>query len=296
MTTPSKSSDLHDCARDLAGEGAFVFPCRPGAKVPATKNGLKDATTNVAQVDKWWTKNPDYNVAVSCGPTELVVIDLDQGPTAVETVDGHPEVVWHDPDGFGSWARLLDAGPHPWPTTMEVGTPRGGLHLIFLTPDGVHIRNSAGKLGNGIDVRAEGGYVLVPPSVTEHGTYTTQSDSVAPADLPGWLVDLLTVQPAPARPDLATRLDAPAGSYGQAALERELGRVAIAPIGQRNDTVNRAAYNLGQLIAAGALQLEETADALLLAATRAGISEEEAEATIKSGLRAGLRSPRRRVS
>ena len=114
---------------------------------------------------------------------------------SVEMVNGSLEVVCHDPDGFGSWLRLLVAGPHDWPTTREVGTPRGGLHLVFLSPAGVHIRNSAGKLGNGIDVRGEGGYVLVPPSMSEHGAYTAQND-LAPTVLPSWLVDLLHILPS----------------------------------------------------------------------------------------------------
>jgi hypothetical protein len=76
-------------------------------------------------------------------------------------------------------------------------------------------------------------------------------------------------------------------------LEAECGRLALAPEGQRNHTLNAAAFALGQLVAASVLDVTEVVDALLTAARRCGLSEMEARRTIASGLRSGARSPRR---
>lgn len=94
----------------------------------------------------------------------------------------------------------------------------------------------------------------------------------------------------PRRPSPVTTLMA--DGYARAALERETDAVATAPEGTRNDTLNRAAFNLGTLVAAGALEPSAAADALAQAAEAAGLPTEEAERTIANGLRAGEQHPR----
>jgi hypothetical protein len=79
--------------------------------------------------------------------------------------------------------------------------------------------------------------------------------------------------------------------YGRAALEREAGRVVLAPVGARNDTLDRAAYAIGRLVAGGEVDVEEAASALLVAAERAGLARRQAERTLASGLRAGFAAP-----
>ena len=76
------------------------------------------------------------------------------------------------------------------------------------------------------------------------------------------------------------------------ALDDELSSVALAAVGTRNTTLNRAAFRLGQLAGAGLGSGEEIADALLHAALGAGLCEAEARATIAFGLRAGHAHPR----
>jgi hypothetical protein len=82
------------------------------------------------------------------------------------------------------------------------------------------------------------------------------------------------------------------GSYGRAALALERAAVAAAPPGRRNATLNRAAFNLGQLIAAGQLDADQARAVLLAAALEAGNPEAKARATIESGLRGGAAKPR----
>jgi len=87
--------------------------------------------------------------------------------------------------------------------------------------------------------------------------------------------------------------DRDGSAYGLAALDREVAAVAGASEGTRNETLNRAAFSLGQLVASGALKEGAVFDALICAATSAGLDASEARATIRSGLRAGSSTPRR---
>src|SRR5581483_10430482 len=144
----------------------------------------------------------------------------------------------------------------------------------------------------GADWRGQGGYVVLPPSVHVTGNryaFVRHADG-----------ELLSVPPAllnalaPAAPVRTTLPPAVArrGGYGPAALAREVEQVAAASQGQRNHALNRAAFNLGQLIAAGHLTEAEVTAALTDAAARAGLGATEAARTIASGLAAGARHPR----
>ena len=105
----------------------------------------------------------------------VIVVDLD-GPEAAE---------WFAAKG-------------PWPYTFTVRTPRGW-HLYFQHP-GFPVRNSAGDLAKGVDVRGDGGFVAAPGSPHRSGaTYTVAAD-VAPVAAPGWLLEWLSTRPAPTPP------------------------------------------------------------------------------------------------
>jgi hypothetical protein len=128
--------------------GWQLLPCQPLAKRPITARGFRDATDDPARVAAWRRRWPDANWAVATGAVSgVIVIDIDAhhgGPRALAALE----------------ARLgpLPAGP-------RVRTPHGGSHYFFAYPaDGRPIPCSAGRLGPGVDVRGDGGYVLVPPS------------------------------------------------------------------------------------------------------------------------------------
>jgi hypothetical protein len=123
-----------------------VFPCKPGRKEPLTPNGFKDATTDPARIRAWWSRWPDANIAMPTGKRSgWVVVDVD------------PE---HG--GYDSLAALHEEG-YELPLTATIKTGGGGVHHYLRCPAGEEIRNSAGKLGPGLDIRGEGGYVIVPP-------------------------------------------------------------------------------------------------------------------------------------
>jgi len=252
-----------------------VFPCRPD-KAPATPHGFKDATTDLTQVRDWWERHPDHLVAV---PTaELVVLDLDVDP---------------DRCTWSWWQTLAEA--HRWPidANLVVATPSGGVHVYFAAPSDVRVRCSAGRLAPHVDVRAAGGYIIAPGTTLPDGRrYEVINLPEQLPEPPGWLIDLLTDPPA-TRPATRPVRRREGSRYGLAALEAEVGRVATAPIGQRNDTLVRAAFRVGQLAAGGELDPVYAARQLAVAAQRAGLDQTEIGATIRSGLLAGRHHPRR---
>jgi hypothetical protein len=211
-------------------------------------------------------------------------------------------------------AALAEQAGNTVPDTYAVATASGGRHLYFAAPGGVHLRNSAGHLGPMIDVRGEGGYVVAagsrlhprtdpdPSSEPSARSYRLLHDR-PPADLPDWLTAAIAADrhpddnPAAERPEIQSSRygdhhDSRSEGYGAAALRGEVGRVRSAPVGERNHTLNAAAYSLGQLIVAGALHQDRVVEALTAAAESAGLETAEITATIESGLTAGARRPR----
>jgi hypothetical protein len=179
-------SEILEAAVRHATRGRPVFPCHPRGKTPCTPHGFKDATVDVPRIEAWFTKDwPNGNLAVCTGRiAALVVVD----------VDGE--------EGSAS-LRRLEQEHAPLPRTASVVTPSGGEHFYFRHP-GPEIRNSAGRLGPGLDVRGDGGYVLVPPSVGSNGRRYEPDERSPAADLPAWLLNRLVSRhsagsrPAPA--------------------------------------------------------------------------------------------------
>ena len=175
--------------------------------------------------------------------------------------------------------------------TRAIRTGGGGWHFYFEHP-GTFVRNDTGRrLGPGIDVRGDGGYVLAPPSVhASGGRYELAQGARVPAPLPGWLLERLTKEPE--------RRVAPPPSepvpdrWAAAALDGEVERLMAAKQGCRNDTLNRIAFRLGQIVAAGGLEETRVEQTLVHGAVAIGLGEREATITVRSGLRAGEQVPR----
>lgn len=175
MSFPKGSLGAAACY--YAAMGWAVFPLVPREKIPLLSkakggNGLKDASADLNVVTAWWTKYPDANIGLTTGGASgLVVVDV---------------------DGADGEAALALYGMLP--ETVESHTGKGR-HLLFTgAPD---IRNSAGKLGPQLDVRAEGGYIVAPPSVHPNGgTYRWANGKhpgkLAPAALPESIAKRIT--------------------------------------------------------------------------------------------------------
>lgn len=137
------SAPILTAALKLAHAGKPVFPCKRN-KMPFTTHGFKDATTDTEQIKSWWQKWPDALLAMPTGDASgLLVLDVDL------------------PHGPASLAAL-EAQHGPLQVTLEASTRSGGRHIYFQHVPGIGC--STGKLGPGLDIRADGGYVIVPPS------------------------------------------------------------------------------------------------------------------------------------
>jgi Bifunctional DNA primase/polymerase, N-terminal len=176
----------------------------------------------------------------------------------------------------------------------------GGWHLLY-APAG--LGNRVGLLA-GVDWRGHGGVIVAPPSVHASGRAYRWVRPLS-AELPAVPEELWArLAPPPAQrttgppPPPAAVAGGRAERYARAVLDREAAAVRAAPAGTCNHTLNRAAFNLGQLVAAGLLDAEQVRTVLLeaaMAAPATGHAERERKArqTIKSGLHAGARTPRR---
>ena len=282
---------------ELMARGFALFPLRPGTKVPAVPRDWEHAaTTSPLRLRQLTSAGPRANHGIACGPSDLVVLDLDVAKGEEEAADGATD----------GWRVLLDlAAAHDGelPRTFTVQTPSGGRHLYFRPPvEGPAPRNTVRRLGPLIDTRGAGGYVVAPGSRVDGAEYRVIEDApIVP--LPDWISALL--RPIEDRPvagepfSLATALGPVraelGGAYARTALEREAARVAAARVGTRNDTLNRAAYNLGTLVGSGLLPRSEVEAELTRAAQAAGLEAREIGSTLRSGLTAGIARPRRLI-
>jgi len=268
-------------ALEYAALGWPVLPIVPRGKIPLTAHGLKDATTSTATIESWWEQWPDANIAVRTD--DHVVIDCDG------FAGKHTFGLFIGSVGFAS-------SPYAW-------TGGGGLHVWYSRGD-TQIRNRAGWLEH-VDIRSEGGYVIVPPSVHANGRdyyweYSPAEKPVPP--LPELLRDALTscsdsavtVSNMLEKITIRTSGARTGSKYATVALDGETDKVRAAPVGQRNATLVAAAFSLGQLVAVGKLEPGQVAGALLGAATSAGLPATEAARTIASGMRGGAERPRSR--
>ncbi|MEU0030808.1 bifunctional DNA primase/polymerase [Streptomyces sp. NPDC006335] len=283
------------------------------------------ATLNQERIEQWWGRHPEFGIGVSCGPAGLVVIDIDAHPSEPPARDrilpgiriGDQVNLTGLANGYHTLAVLAALRGQPSPaedtSTLRVSTPSGGLHVWYRSTGNRRWKSSAGSspgraLAWQVDVRAHGSYIIAPGTTTQHGTYTPVGDVREPAALPQWLAQELdrtghlpapTIPaPRPVPPRAQQAVLAAGGGRGPA--ERTLAAI-LAPVeacGQVpagagfSDTLNRAAYTLGGLIAAGRLPHQEAEQALKDTATAARPGQDlRIEQIIRSGLSAGLQRP-----
>lgn len=193
------------------------------------------------------------------------------------------------------------------PICPLVKTPRGGWHLYFTKPENVTFPNWTAKHArlpfDGVDIRAAGGLVTLPPSWRpdkpdkKGGAYKwVHWQAIAPT-LPAPLVDALTPPPIPETPQ-GERCDyiGNISTYCERALTYELEAVAFSGEGGRNEQLFKSSAALASIVAAGGLPESETREALYEIAVHIGLVREDGphgvRATINSGFTAGMRQPR----
>jgi hypothetical protein len=160
-----------------------IFPLLPNEKIPATPNGFKDATTEELTICQWWKDNPAANLAMPTGDASgFLVLDIDPKN-----------------GGLDSLAKLQ--AEYEELSTLMVRTPSGGFHYYFKWQHPLTNSNKGLKqYGPGLDVRGEGGYVVIPPSVIDGKHYEWMNEEEA-VELPEWLLTLLLPPLSPPKPE-----------------------------------------------------------------------------------------------
>jgi hypothetical protein len=238
-------TSILDLALDYARRGWPVFPCNPDVSSPACKQplvprdrdetggpipktgGLYKATTDEAQISAWWRKWPDGLIGVRMGRQ-----------TGVFAIDPDAPKAPGDPDGLTAWHQLVKASGGIPPTHTHK-TPSGGLHVLFRWREDRPVGNREGRLPRGINVRGDGGYIIVPPSRLSDGRRYGVADPLDHfhfADAPDWLYDLIL---SPREPEVGPceqpveraipgeRRGEDSRRYVAAAIERECRAVAV---------------------------------------------------------------------
>lgn len=268
-------SDLLSSALDYARLGWWVIPlheptkdgcscgksdCHSIAKHPRTLRGQHDATQDEALIREWWTRWPTANIGIVGDKSGLVLIDIDPRAGGVET-----------------WARIANGTQIDAPTVATGGDPNGR-HFYFADPGG----QLPGKLGPGVDVKRRG-YVVAPPSRHASGRryeWLQQPQDEIPV-LPRW------VRPAPIVIEQTDNIKAACEKI----FDKWVTSVLNAREGDRNNSLNRAAFVLGGIVEHGKISEGQIVDALFYAARRVGLDENEARRTIASGLKSGKAKP-----
>ena len=190
-------NDHGSYAKQYASQGWAVLPihtitdglctcgrseCGSPGKHPLTPNGLTDATKDQAVISSWWKQWPNANIGVRTGQVSgIIAVDLD-----IKNSDSGG-------NGVTNWYDLEDI--HGRVDTMTARTGSGGQHWIYKLPDNVEVRNDAGtKLGAGIDIRGDGGYIVVAPSLHISGDTYEWDDETPPTLAPEWLIKQCTTQ------------------------------------------------------------------------------------------------------
>ncbi|MCP4900024.1 MAG: DUF3987 domain-containing protein [bacterium] len=183
-------SELTKAAEHYASKGWKIFPCVPGKKNPMTEHGVKDATSDLAQIYAWWGKWPNANIGLACGPgSGVYAIDIDFEDE-------------RDIDGYASMKEFP-----PLPGTVTAKTPRGGLHVLYKTDDPPR---NATKFRPGVEIKSDGTYIVIAPSIHPNGKAYEWLDERAPWEVkltefpdfmrPATWPTVTTTRPSPPQP------------------------------------------------------------------------------------------------
>ena len=318
-------------ALNYATRGMPVFPCSPTTKRPLlpgeTEPGAKDGGLYLASVDHdqiraWWSKWPRALIGGRTGLTSTsgtFVIDLDPREVAAD------DMLSALTEWCGGALTEADSQTGEIVSPPMVRTQSGGLHLWYAYPqfpEGERLGNRANlflhveaspAIQKYVDVRGEGGYVILPPSVMENGNrYAWECEWENLPRAPARLIDIILrrgdfgpdAQPSSAQNRASPTLDTPKSGnrssdpkaiaeeavrrYALTALDREVREVASCPKGGRNDRLNKAAFALGTLVGAGALSEGVAQASLEDAAARCGLVQTDGLKSVRDTIRSGL--------
>ena len=246
-----ETGNFLDIAMFYAQKNIKTFPIKRQGKSPLCSKGFKSATTDKVVLQEWNNKFPNCNVGIPTGQiNNIFVVD----------VDGK--------QGFESLNRLeLIYGKLDAPTVIT----GKGKHLYFKMPENVELKCSTSKIADHIDIRANGGYVVAPPSIHENGHQYTWENFIPNQgfpEAPSWLISLITnaeKQPLP--------------------VSGVLEEISNAPQGQRNDTLYKRSLSLIARAMRENLNIADIKENIINAGMLSGLSKEEATKTFDNALK-----------
>lgn len=268
MSAALKPFTLLEQALELAATGLPVFPCgankRPCIPKDEGGNGHDDATTDPAKVRELFAHRSARLIGVPTGKRSgFDILDLDYRNGAEEWEEQH--------------VNLL-------PETRTHQSKSGGRHLVLRHHPG--LRNSASKIGPGVDVRAEGGYACWPPSPG----YSVIHDAEA-ADWPEWLLKLARKpEPVPARP-VTVPAEPISSRRLQAFIDKQLGHVRGAPDGMKHDTLLRSGRAIGGVVEQAGLSADGAIGLLVAALPPSVLDWNSARQTAAWAVAEGRKAP-----
>jgi putative DNA primase/helicase len=207
----NRQQELVDATVRYAEMGWPVFPCHPTGHQPLVNKGFYAATTNVDTIRGWWSRWPDAAIALRTGEQAgAFVVDIDPR------------------HGGDILLEELEAEHGRLPHTVECQTGGGGRHIYLKWPD-QQVKCSTGQIKSGIDIKGDGGYVILPPSDHKSGNtynwlFEHEPGECAVADAPGWLLE---------------RIDAGTGAESKHLRAASVTEGDVIPEGHRNNTLLR---------------------------------------------------------
>lgn len=160
----------------LAERGFHVFPLEPNGKLPVIKDYPNRATRDPELINRWFM-GLDRNIGISTSKfgddQALVVVDVDNKGDK----KGDEQLLSLELDGF------------ELPQSLEQSTPTGGRHIVYVTDHA--LKQGVNVLGDGLDIRSRGGYIVGPGSTIEGKAYKQINGHGTLVPAPAWLVDRL---------------------------------------------------------------------------------------------------------
>lgn len=285
LNQAAQQKDPCTAAKFYADQGISVLPL-VGKKPAIAWEDRQQQRASSGLISGWGYRDLFGNVGIVCGQvsSNLIVIDLDGREAVMKW-----EITW--PQYFH---------------TFTVATGSGEGKHVYLRPDVLPATTRACGLpgiGN-IELRANGCYVVAPPSIhpETQRPYVVENDcpvlrvrDLQPVVL--WLIGLMEAKKPVPQPAPTVKRPVVSGNqrtmrWAEAALTYECGNLRATPGGNQNNQLNRAAYNMGQIVADGHIDRMTVESALLNTALAIGQDEPQSRRTIQSGLEAGLKNPR----
>ena len=249
-------------ALSYANRGWKVFPITPNLKTPLAAlalQGYKNATSDPAIIEQWWTEHPTANIGLNLEASGLVCVDVDS---------------YKENCIFDTYMQT-----HDLPETLQQRSARGGTHYIFRSPPDSEY---PGILGEGVDVKHKG-YILLEPSTFDAGAYSWINE-ITPVDAPDWLLTAKSDRLKEEHPktSIASQVFAPRTSLDPSRLKAE----ASQGINWHSNVLRL----VGHMIANGAKDFEvhATTDILTLEGYTVAQTRKEVQSMVDSARRKGF--------